>query len=195
MKTCLVVLTSMACGAALAAQLPVSAAAQPNRWRADGTWLGKTPIVYDHTTLAAVRGAGGVGLPRHQANAAIERSWLCYALPDHRHGVWLVANGDTGAFTQPITHVQVGPLDPNETCPPLPTVLQPLRFDNGARLGMTGAELRSRLGAPADATERGMKWVAKEVAHQPREATRLRVFEVRFKDGAVDIIQIGQTTY
>jgi hypothetical protein len=40
-----------------------------------------------------------------------------------------------------------------------------------------------------------MKWVAREVGSAPHAAARLRVFEVRFKDGVVDVIQIGQTTY
>ncbi|TFW18766.1 hypothetical protein E4L96_12715 [Massilia arenosa] len=192
-------IVSIICLAASAAALAAPVMPDPDprarpRLGDNGVTMGTVHIAYEETTLAAVRAQAGIGVLRHQADATITRSWLCYVLPDRVRAVWLIANGE-GASTRAITQVQVGPIDPSEQCPLLPEALQPLKFHNGASAGMSSDALRKALGTPSGASPREMTWVSEEKVQEQRDRARLRIFKVRLKNGLVDALQAGQTTY
>jgi hypothetical protein len=194
MKAWLPALGLIAMATALAAPVLPDPPAARLQFADFGVTLGAMPIVYEETTLAAVRAQAGVGVLRHQADPSITRSWLCYALPDGTRAVWLIANGE-GASTRAISQVQVGKSDPKEKCPALPEALQPLKFHNGAAAGMTADALRKALGTPSGESPREMTWVSEQAAQASGEHARLRIFKVRLKKGVVDALQAGQTTY
>jgi hypothetical protein len=114
-------------------------------------FLGGFEIEFERTTLAQVRSAIGVGVVRHQGDAASSEDFICYS-DDPGRRIW-ISSGELGGYEHAVTSIYatVSSAAPrNVDCPELPARFRSISIGKGIWLGSSTSSTERMLGNPSE---------------------------------------------
>lgn len=170
-----------------------------------GVHLGKLTLPFEQVPLSKVRAIAGVGEIAKRGDAAETTYWLCYTIEGPTaQRVWLIAGEPDGPdhFVSGIQALALAPGSAgSESCPTLPSRLQPLSLVSGLWLGVPRAALPTALGTPSVSSYHASIYSYITKVPGPYqdghgEYDRTSLVQLMFQDGKVQgIVASQRTTY
>jgi hypothetical protein len=132
--------------------------------------MGRLFVRFERTTLAHVIKEARVGAIGHRGDAGGSEHYLCFTIvaAPTSYRLWLISSemgGEVHAVTGIFAESYTGPASDTESCPPLPSTLQPVALDRGIWIGTSREELRRK---PGDPSESQADWLAFNFAGKVR---------------------------
>lgn len=194
-------LVVMSC--AYAGELPPKAPFDSVDWPAlstakvtTGLKMGTFIVTYEKTTLGEIRNKIGAGQIKHKGDAAESTYWLCYTTKKER--IWILS-GEMGGSDNAVLNIAIedGEFRTNQDCPVLPSIFQPVTFDNGLWVSATENSVLKMLGHPSHTKGQWLSFdcLGKDMSFcKPSGADVMNWVVLKVINGRVVAIHAGQVT-